>query len=121
MAPIFTRLVVSTPNREDILMALLPDDFPSFFYRTVHRWFFDKTSLAECARRAGFTVAKTRFVHRYGMANALAWLRDRRPTGRRRIDAIGPLADDLWCSYLEQVGKTDCIYMTLRPAIESGH
>ena len=50
------RLVVSTPNRNDILMQLLPDDFPSFFYRAVHRWYFDAASLAECARLAGFEV-----------------------------------------------------------------
>lgn len=109
------RLVISTPNRNDILMALLPDDFPEFFYRTVHRWYFDATSLADCARRAGFDVVETRFAHRYGMANAISWLRDRRPTGRSRIDAIAPLADNLWRSYLEQSGQADCIYMTLQP------
>ena len=111
-----SRLVISTPNRNDILMALLPDDFPEFFYRTVHRWYFDAKSLADCARRAGFDVVETRFAHRYGMANAIAWLRDRRPTGQSRIDAIGPLADDLWRSYLEQSGQADCIYMTLQPS-----
>ena len=112
------QLVVSTPNRDDILMELLPDDFRAFFYRVVHRWYFDATSLAECARRAGYEVAKTRFVHRYGMSNALAWLRDRHPTGRRRIEAIKPLADDLWSSYLAQTGRTDCLYMVLTPTIE---
>lgn len=114
------RLVISTPNRNDILMALLPNDFPSFFYRTVHRWYFDAESLAVCAIRAGFDVVETRFVHRYGMANALAWLRDRRPTGRSRMDAIGPLADDLWRGYLEHSGQTDCIYLVLRPADQNG-
>lgn len=110
------RLVISTPNRNDILMALLPSDFPGFFYRTVHRWYFDAKSLADCAGRAGFDVVETRFVHRYGMSNAVSWLRDRRPTGRTRIDAIAPLADDLWRNYLEHSGQADCIYMTLQPA-----
>jgi len=109
------KLIINTPNRDDILMELLPADFRPFFYRAVHRWYFDATSLAECARKAGFEVLETRYVHRYGMANALAWLRDHRPTGRRRIEAISPLADEMWCSYLEQVGKTESIYMTLRP------
>ena len=109
------KLIISTPNRNDILMELLPADFRPFFYRAVHRWYFDAASLTECARKAGFEVLETRFVHRYGMANALAWLRDLRPTGRRRIESISPLADEMWCSYLEEAGKTDCIYMTLRP------
>lgn len=110
-----SRLIISTPNRNDILMELLPDDFPKFFYRTVHRWYFDAISLANCVTRAGFSIVETRFVQRYGMSNALAWLRDRRPMGQLRINGIDPLADDLWRAYLEQSGRADCIYMTLQP------
>lgn len=109
------QLVISTPNRRDILMSLLPDEFPAFFYRSVHRWYFDAEAAAACARRAGFEVVETRFVHRYGMANALAWLRDRKPTGRSRLECIGPDADRLWESYLERSGQSDCIYLILRP------
>jgi 2-polyprenyl-3-methyl-5-hydroxy-6-metoxy-1,4-benzoquinol methylase len=113
------RLVISTPNRDDILMKLLPQDFAAFFHRVVHRWYFDAASLAACARLAGFEVTGTRYVHRYGMANALAWLRDRRPTGRTRMDAISPLADELWGSYLSETGQSDCLYMELAPASAS--
>lgn len=110
------RLVISTPNREDILMELLPSNFPAFFYRTVHRWYFDARSLAACATQAGFNVLETRFVHRFGMANSLAWLRDRKPTGRAPMSGIGPAADDAWRSYLETAGRADCIFMVLAPA-----
>lgn len=109
-------LLISTPNRDDILMELLPEDFPAFFYRVVHRWYFDAKSLADCARRAGYSVAQTRHVHRYGLSNALAWLRDRRPTGRARLAGIEPLADGLWRDYLEATGHSDCLYMLLQPA-----
>lgn len=115
------RLVISTPNRADILMDLLPGEFPSFFYRTVHRWYFDRASLDVCVRRAGYEIVEFHFVHRYGMANSIAWLRDRRPTGRKRIDAIGPLADELWESYLKQTGRTDCIYAVLRSVVPGKH
>ena len=109
-------LVISTPNRDDVLMKLLPQAFPAFFHRVVHRWYFDAASLATCARLAGFDVLDTRYVHRYGMANALAWLRDGRPTGRSTMDGISPLADQLWSSYLSQTGQSDCLYMLLTPA-----
>ena len=108
------KLVISTPNRDDILMDLLPD-FRSHFYRVVHRWYFDAASLADCAQRAGFAVSQTRFIHRYGMANAISWLRDRRPSGRDRMPSITPLADDLWAAYLEQSGRADCLYLVLTP------
>lgn len=109
-------LLISTPNRNDILMELLPREFPAFFYRAVHRWYFDAGSLAECARRAGYSVAEIRHVHRYGLSNALAWLRDCRPTGMARLAGIEPLADGLWRDYLEATGRSDCLYMLLQPA-----
>lgn len=107
------RLLISTPNRADILMHLLPQDFPEFFYRVVHRWYFDEPSLRRCAVGAGYKVQRARFVHRYGMANALAWLRDRRPTGQKRIDVIDPMMDKLWAGYLESAGMADCLFMEL--------
>jgi 2-polyprenyl-3-methyl-5-hydroxy-6-metoxy-1,4-benzoquinol methylase len=109
------RLLISTPNRNDILMNLLPDAFPSFFYRVVHRWYFDAESLSSCAREAGFDVGAVNFVHRYGMSNALAWLRDRRPSGDLRIEGITPGADLTWRAQLEASGQSDCLYMTLVP------
>ena len=109
-------LLVSTPNRRDILMDLLPDNFPSFFYRVVHRWYFDAPSLARCAKVAGYTVTETRFVHRYGMSNMLAWLRDRAPSGLAPLPNIDALADRFWKGYLERAGLSDTLYMTLRPA-----
>lgn len=108
------RLVISTPNRRDILFNLLPDAFSAFFYRVVHRWYFDADSLANCARMAGYEVVKERHVHRYGMANALHWLRDNKPSGQRRLTGIGPMADAFWRGYLEDTGQSDCLYLFLK-------
>jgi 2-polyprenyl-3-methyl-5-hydroxy-6-metoxy-1,4-benzoquinol methylase len=69
--------VISTPIRDDILMDLLPDDFPAFFYRTQHRWAFDAAALARCTEVAGLVVREVRHVRRYGMVNVLLWLRER--------------------------------------------
>jgi len=108
-------LLISTPNRHDILMNLLPDLFPSFFYRAAHRWYFTAETLAECAHLAGFSVERTQFVHRYGMSNTLAWLRDNKPTGHVRLPGIDQLTDGFWKNYLEDTGRSDCIHMLLKP------
>lgn len=105
--------VVSTPNRRDILMDLLPDAFPGFFYRKQHRWAFDADTLADCAKRAGFAVLETRHVHRYGIANALHWLRDRRPRGRTPLPPLDAALDKLWQSWLEASGRSDNVYLVL--------
>lgn len=107
------RLLISTPNRDDVLMKLLPDAFPSFFYRKVHRWYFDAESLAHCARAAGFKVEAQRYVHRYPMANTLHWLRDLAPKGRTPMPGIEQLADSLWRDYLVSTGQADCLYLEL--------
>ncbi|MBT4731567.1 class I SAM-dependent methyltransferase [Candidatus Woesearchaeota archaeon] len=107
-------LIVSTPNRDDILMSLLPDEFPSFFYRTPHRWYFDSESLEFCARSAGFEVVETKHIHRYGMANTLRWLRDKQPTGMKKIKGIDIFADSLWKAYLENTCQSDNLYIHLR-------
>jgi 2-polyprenyl-3-methyl-5-hydroxy-6-metoxy-1,4-benzoquinol methylase len=106
--------VVSTPNRADILMELLPEEFPAFFYRTQHRWAFDAASLTCCAIAAGFSVESVRHVHRYGMANSLLWLRDKKPSGRSPLPAIDAAADNLWRSWCEANQRADNLYLLLR-------
>ncbi len=107
-------LLISTPNRKDILKDLLPDDFPSFFYRAAHRWYFDESSLRKCSEIAGFDVEEVKYKHRYNMANALNWLRYKRPTGWEGISKINELADDFWRSYLEANGTSDTLFILLK-------
>lgn len=109
-------LVLSTPNRADILMDLLPQEFQSFFYRTQHRWYYDAASLSDAATRAGLKVQEVRHVHRYGMANALLWLRDRKPSGRTAIGMIDRFADTMWRTWLESIGRADNLYVLLKRA-----
>ena len=109
-------LMISTPNRADILLELLPDDFAAFFYRTQHRWCFDAASLARCARAAGLAVREVRHVHRYGLANALLWLRDRKPAGHVALPAIDRQADGFWRRWLEATGRADNLCILLKPA-----
>lgn len=109
------RMVISTPNRDDILMQLLPDAYPRFFYRSVHRWYFDRDSLAGCARRAGLEVEAVRCVHRFGLDNAMLWLRDRKPPGRSTLAALDDAGlDHGWRHHLERKFIGDYLYAMLR-------
>jgi len=107
-------LIISTPNRSDILMDLKVDEYKRFFYRTVHRWYFDESSFEYCAKQAGLEVSETRFIHRFGLSNAVTWLRDGRPTGSASIKHLdSPLLDDFWKGYLESRGVADYLYFKL--------
>lgn len=107
-------LVVSTPNRSDVLMELIPEEYRPFFYRAVHRWYFDQDSLAKCADQAGLMVRSISCVHRFGLANALLWLRDKRPLGRKAIAGLDdPTLDASWRIALEKAFKGDYLYAVL--------
>lgn len=110
-------VVVSTPNRRDVLMGLLPDAYPAFFYRAVHRWYFDVASLSRCAALAGLETVAVRAVHRFGLSNALRWLRDRAPGGDRPLDGVDSAElDALWARHLEAAGTADYLFGVFRPA-----
>lgn len=107
------RALISTPNRNDILMSLQHDEFAGFFYRSAHRWYFNEKSLVNCAEYAGFSVVDVHYVHRYGLSNALYWLRDRAPKGHQQIDGVDNVADSFWKGYLEKNKQSDTLYIEL--------
>ncbi|MEM8970661.1 MAG: class I SAM-dependent methyltransferase [Pseudomonadota bacterium] len=107
--------IVATPNLDQLLMDLLPDDYPSFFYRTVHRWYFDATSFRAMAERAEMEVFELKYVQRYSIGNSLAWLRDRRPQGEIVLHGLeNEGLDAIWRSHLESSGKAETFYAFLR-------
>ena len=96
-------------------MELLGDEYKQFFYRTVHRWYFDMDSLMNLAQRCGFEISEGRCLHRFGISNTLAWLRDRRPTGDRPVAGFDdPLLNEFWKNFLESKGAGDYLYLLLK-------
>ena len=111
--------VVSTPNRNDVLLQLLGDAYRQFFYRTVHRWYFDMQALTELAKRCGFEIVQQRCLQRFGLSNAMAWLRDRQPTGDRPLSGLDdPLLNQFWKTYLESKGMGDYLYLIVKRAAQ---
>jgi SAM-dependent methyltransferase len=106
-------LLLSTPNLDDWMLELLPQDYGGFFFRTVHTWYFDAGSLRALAEAAGFAECTVEYVHRFDLSNALLWLRDRRPSGQAVL-AVAPPVDAAFARWLESAGRADYIYARLR-------
>ena len=62
-------------------MQSLPNNFPSFFYRSQHKWYFNSQSLLALSETLGANVEKLVFKHRYGFTNFHNWLNIKKPTG----------------------------------------
>jgi len=107
------RLLLSTPNLDDILMHTLPNDFPSFFYRTQHKWYFNSQSLLALSKTLGANVEKLVYKHRYGFTNYYSWLKIKKPSGHISDMPYFDSFDPAWCSFLESTGRADNIFLVL--------
>ena len=109
------RLLLSTPNRGDWLLEVLPGEYRQFFYRAVHTWYFDAESIVRLVQQAGFGEASVSYLHRYDLSNAILWLRDKQPTGRAKLH-IPEAANALFRPMLEASGRADYLYCFCRNA-----
>ena len=108
-------LLLSTPNRRDWLLEMLPEDYARFFYRIVHLWYFDAEALTTLVRSAGFADVVVTYAHRFDLSNAILWLRDKRPTGLAAL-GLPSAADAIYRGLLEASGRSDYLYASCRKA-----
>ncbi|MBM3555096.1 MAG: class I SAM-dependent methyltransferase [Alphaproteobacteria bacterium] len=109
--------LVATANRDTLLMKIQPGEFPAFFYRRVHRWYWNRASFEMLVARAGLKLIEYRCGHRFGLSNSLIWLRDRRPGGEAALPGLDSAAlDAAWKAHLEGTNQGDQIYFWLARA-----
>ena len=107
------KAMISTPNQQDILMELLPEAFPAFFYRVHHRWYFNGENLRALAEKVGFKCEKIKYIHRYGISNTMHWLKNKKGCGRSNMPPFDDTMDELWASWLNKTGRADNIFILL--------
>jgi len=104
------KLIISTPNACDILLEALPDDYPSFFYRKAHLWYFTPEALSNILKLAGYRYIRIIPYHRFRLANFLAWMKDKIPKGDLESNFITPAMDAVWKSELERTMRCDYLF-----------
>lgn len=102
-------LVISTPNANDVLLKLLPDNYTSFFYRVVHKWYFTKKSLSFIAKNSGLDF-KIVHKHRFGLSNLLSWMNYKKPNTSVPIE-FSDILEATFKSELENNGQADYLYL----------
>ncbi len=105
-------ILISTPNSDDWLLKLLSDDYKSFFYRYVHKWYFNKKSLTHLANSLNFKRIEFIYKQQYDLSNLLLWLRDKKPTGIGNVNILNQI-DFLYKKTLEDQGLSNYLYVKL--------
>lgn len=95
------KLIIVTPNREEVLMRLAYDTYAPHWYRTVHNWYFDHVSLEVCIWQAGLAIKEEFCLHRFGLANLIHWLKCGKPMGYLPVEVDTPLTNQAWKTEIE--------------------
>ena len=103
-----SKLVLTTPNLNDILLSTLYE-YKQFFYRKAHNYYFDEISLRNLGKMAGLKCKKVTFKHRYSASNFFYWLKEKKPCGNKKFYGIDYLFDRFWAGYLEQAKISEMI------------
>jgi 2-polyprenyl-3-methyl-5-hydroxy-6-metoxy-1,4-benzoquinol methylase len=104
------KLVISTPNADDVLLSVIPEEYGSFFYRKAHLWYFNGKALENLLLAAGFPVTKIIPFHRFGMGNFINWVREKAPKGDARLPCISGTMDAVWKAELQRTWTCDYLY-----------
>ena len=100
------KLILFTPNLDDVMLKIHFDVYAPFFFRTVHNYYFTAESLVKLGVAAGFTNSEVLYYHDFGMDNMIHWLRDHEPKKNLGINGIGKDINNVWKNYLESTGQS---------------
>lgn len=105
-------VLISTPNTDDWLLNLLGDEYKSFYYRYVHQWYFNASSLTFISKKLGFKKIELIYKQKYDLSNLIIWLRDKKPSGNSKITNLANL-NDIYSKTLEDQGLSNYLYVKL--------
>ena len=100
------KLILFTPNLNDIMLKLHFDIYAPFFFRTVHNFYFNANSLVKIGLEAGFKKHETLHYHNFGLDNSFNWLKHNSPKKDLKVDGIDDNINSQWKKYLESTGQS---------------
>ena len=111
-----SRLIITTPNLDDILNRSLKE-YREFFYRSAHSFYFNENSLRNIGEKAGLVCKKVIFKHRYSASNFFYWLKEKKPHGQKKFSGVNNILNKFWATYLEEYGLSEMIAIEFKKKI----
>lgn len=100
------KLILFTPNLNDIMLKLHFDIYAPFFFRTVHNYYFTADSLIKLSYEAGFTNHEVLYYHNFGLNNVINWIKHDSPKKNQLVEGINDQINNQWIHYLESTGQS---------------
>ncbi len=107
------KMYIETDNINDILFYMNDPELNKFFYRTVHLWYFEGSTLQKISEKAGFKNVKVSHRHNFDLSNLLIWLKDKAPSGVGKLKIFDDRVNNAWKSFLEDSGQSDLVCVTM--------
>lgn len=108
------RLILTTPNKNEILMKIVPKSFKKHFYRCQHRWYFNQQSLEKAIIVAGLKIEKKDFIHRYGIENIINWIIYGCPQKKFLNKIFFKKYNKIWKNKIEKIGEAETILFIIK-------
>lgn len=109
-------LIVETPNSQDALLtSYYCEAFSHFTYWSHHPMLHSASSLLELVVNTGFVSAEVMHVQRYGLANHLYWLVQKKPGGHEFWrNKFSKSTEASYAQDLINEGKSDTLWLIAR-------
>jgi SAM-dependent methyltransferase len=108
--------VIEIPSLSDPLVSLYNlQEFKDFYFQAQHPFVYSLPSVGRLLEGAGLHILATSGLQRYGLANHLHWLKERRPGRDDELDRLGAAIDPVYRRYVEESGRTDTLFVCFAP------
>ena len=110
-------LFLEVPNVNEALLSFYNvPEFKNYQYQLPHNWYFDEETIKKLLYKCGFNYCDIVKVQRYGLANHLGWLAERKPLGNenRYRELITDSMDDDYKTMLCYKNMNDNLFVMVR-------
>lgn len=110
-------ILIEVPCSEDPLVTVFElEEYKDFIFQPMHPMVYNEEALDFVFNQAGFSKERVIYHQRYGLANHLAWLKNKRPGGDEMMNEL--FVDiTAYSKKLEQLKKTDTIFYVAKKRV----
>ncbi|MCH4191445.1 MAG: class I SAM-dependent methyltransferase [Butyrivibrio sp.] len=106
--------IVGTPTDAPLLRKFIGHEYEQFLFSYQHPWVLSARAFKLACVKAGFNNVIIEQKQRYGLTNAMMWLRDKKPCGHIQADIISGTLEELFKKCCEEQQSADYIVAYLK-------